>query len=147
MKEYETQIIEKVNKPFKKADVIVYAVLIALGLLLFAFTLGEKPSESNGFTVFFDNKEVLKSDFSSNSVEIVDSEIARKINDNEYIIQTELGYNIIKINFEEKSVKVIDSDCGLSKECARMTLADGIIVCAPHKLVIKNNAKRNLTIG
>ncbi len=140
--------VEKAKKPFMRGDILVYTLLLFLSLILFIVTLDIKNEQSNGFSVYFDGVEILKCDFENKSVTVIDNSIINKIDDNNYTISTSLGVNEIEIDFTKSSVSVVDTDCGLSKECMYMNYSDGIIVCAPHKIVIRpTNLSGELIIG
>ncbi len=140
--------VEKAKKPFMRGDIVVYALLLILSLILFIATLGVKNEQSNGFSVYFDGVEILKCDFENKSVTVVDNSIISKIDDDNYKIETSLGVNEIEIDFTKNAVSVVETNCGLSKECMHMSFSDGIIVCAPHKIVIRpTNLSGELIIG
>lgn len=129
-------------KYFKKGDVIVYILLITAVIALFLSVLFNDGQARNGFYVTVNNQTVLKYDFLSGKAETFENQVVsvEKFGDERYKIQTENGYNLIEINRNEREVRVIEADCGLSKECTKMDLSNGIIICAPHRLTVRLTA-------
>lgn len=129
------------GNPFKKCDVFVYSALVALIVVLFVVaTVCFKPS-TEGFTVLLNGKTVMTADFASKTLNITDDKSVTRVGENDYKILSENGYNTIRINWEDRDVTVIETDCGTSKECTRMRLKTGDVICAPHSLVIKFTGK------
>lgn len=131
-------MITKVSKkPFKKADILIYAVLVLLTASLFAVPFCKKNDMPSGFIVSLNGKIVMTSDFDAKNVSVIDAQAVTKISDEVYKIISEKGYNSIKIDWDAHNVTVTGTDCGTSKECTLMSLKGGEIICVPHSLVIK----------
>ncbi len=134
-------LTENIKKaPFKKGDIIVYLALIILVVTLFLVTLLPQR-EINGFTVTVGGKTVLYGDFLNNSVKISKVDWVEKIDENTYKIISQSGYNTIKIDWQNKDVVVIETDCGISKECTYMRLKNGDVICVPHQMIISRTGE------
>jgi len=109
------------SKYFKKADIILLVVILALSIA--------------GFIM-------LRS--SSNDDSIIEVSIAGEVTethplnvDAKYDIASEYGYNTILV--ENGQVKVIDADCA-NKDCMNfgaISQEGQIILCLPHKLSVR----------
>ncbi len=124
------------KKPFHKADIAIYAVLVLLTASLFFVPFCNKSVEA-GFSVYLDGKTVMTANFDEKTLSVVDKTAVTKIGEDEYEITSEKGYNVIKIDWDARDVTVTKTDCGTSKECTLMSLKKGEIICVPHSLVIK----------
>lgn len=145
------QNIVQLDKPFKKGDVILYAVLIALSVCLFIAVAFSKNVDFNGFTVQVEGQVVAVCNFDSKSFSLEQNSVCQveNLGNNSYKLITKHGYNTIKVDFEQRTVAVVETDCGYSKECTHMNFADGSIICLPHSVVISpsSNKKGGLVIG
>lgn len=136
----------KNSKPFEKHDVFVYAVLALFVAVLFVFLLFPiTPSNSNGFFVTKNNRQVITYNYDSDNL-VVDSAfsslVERQENKDKIIIKifndsSKQHFNTLEIDKKNKTVDVIDSSCS-SKECVHMAKisGSGVIYCAPHALSI-----------
>lgn len=140
---------DEFDKPFKRGDIVLYAVLAAIVLTLFLVAWQGVGTSGDGFEISVSGKTVATFDFSTNQMKVESGfeGYIEKISDSTYRIVTENGYNTIEIDGANKSVKVVEADCGRSKECMHMNLGSNII-CVPHGLVIKlSSALDDLKIG
>ena len=105
---------------FKKADIILFAVLLIIGA---AGLLAFRPAEEAG----------------SYAVVTVDGQETDRIklaDDQTVTVETVYGVNIITVN--DGSVRVTDADCS-GQDCVRMggiSRPGQMIVCLPHHLTI-----------
>lgn len=128
---------ELAKKPFKKWDLIIYGIIIIVAIVLFAVVFANTKNPDYSFEVTVDGSKVMVIDLEKSNYLIYDKTIVKTDDGNNFLISSHLGFNLLVVNWEEKSLKITDTDCGLSKECTHMNYKDGIIICAPHKLVIK----------
>lgn len=124
------------DKPFKKWDIAVYAVLIIFTAVLFLSVYGFKTEEGNGFTVALSGRTVMTGNFDDGSYYIADYSAVSVNEDGTFTITSEKGYNVLSVDWQSGDVKVTDTDCGTSKECTFMSLKSGAIICVPHGLTV-----------
>lgn len=135
-------LAEKIDKPFRRGDLVLYIVLAVIVGATFFLTLINGGAES-GFSVYVDNELVMTYSFATAKAEISVGYESFVIIENERTIkiQTKYGYNLLHI--ENGNVTVTDADCGFSKECTHMSLSGGAIICAPHRLKIVGGGNDN----
>ena len=132
---------------FLRGDLLVYSALIFCILLLFVFfVLPTKNSKSDGFLVSHNNQTVFTFTFSKdNPLEISDNFLdLTKVNrqENGYEITVYLenksSYNVIFIDVNNLTAKVIDANCSERKDCFHSPAIknNGTIYCSPHDLLI-----------
>jgi hypothetical protein len=133
----------RVNKPFTAWDIPVYALtVIAVFLLLLFFVILPSPTQNEGFSLFVNGKKVVDFDYSKNEIVFQDANFDGQIEfdqtSNTITVRQGEHFNVVKFNSKDKSVKVIDANCSISKDCVHTPeLKNGsAIVCAPHKLKI-----------
>ncbi len=133
-------------KLFKPIDLLVYALLIigVFSLFLF-FVILPASSSSDGFTVTINGKTIFNYHYGSYTVDLVDYKMAdhivydkQKSTITIYLDDNKQDFNLIEIDEANKTAKVIDANCSLSKDCVYTpSIKNGsAIVCAPHKLKI-----------
>lgn len=123
------------QKPFKKADILVYvvlAVITALCFVLSAFAV----EKGDSFDAYLSGKLVLRCSLEDGSYTIFDESTVQKVGENVFTIKSEKGYNELSVDLNAKEVFVTDADC-IGKECKAMRLSSGSIICVPHSLIIK----------
>lgn len=105
----------------KKRDIILAGCLILIGLML---TVGLKifMKSGNQVVVYVDGEKIGTYNLAQ---------------DGTYEIQTEKGYNQIKI--EEGTVWMVSADCpdALCVHMGKISKAGETIVCLPHRLVLQ----------
>ncbi len=109
------------SKYFKKADLILFIIILALSVL--GFILLRKPASDNAQIEISIGGEV--------------TEVHNLDTDAEYIIETEHGYNTIQV--KSGQVRVISADCP-NKDCLNfgaISKEGQIILCLPHKLAVR----------
>ncbi|MGN0819034.1 MAG: NusG domain II-containing protein [Christensenellaceae bacterium] len=121
------------KKPFKKGDIVVYCLILLTVALLMIPALHKQ--EYSGFDVFVDNKLVFSYNYNDGTYTAYGDRVSR-VSDCVFNIDAIGGYNRITVDRASKKVYVSDTDCGVSKECVKMGKSS-VIVCVPHKLVIK----------
>ena len=137
----------KTAKPFKKGDLIIYSSIVLLVLILFSvFVFFPKETRANGFKVYCNNDVVFTHEYGtdffdvkadwSNNVSITKDEHGFQIT--VLIHQDSHAKNVIYCDEENLTVKMIDSNCSVSKDCTFMPAisCDGAIYCLPHGLKI-----------
>lgn len=136
-------------KPFHKRDLIVYALVFGIIVLLFFLFLcifnDDNSTENIGFTVQKDNDVVLTYYHKTEKFEISQSFSSLvKISKAEsgylvtiYTSESKDGYNELFVDLSDKNVKMQDSTCP-SKECTYLkeVSSSGMIYCAPHSIKI-----------
>ena len=123
------------GRPFKPFDVAIYILLAAIVALCFVLSASAKPSGAS-FEAYLGGRLVLRYYFETSSYEIFDESAVEKENDG-FVIRSEKGFNKIAVVDGERDVRVVETDCGTSRECMKMSLKNGSVICAPHSLVIR----------
>lgn len=136
----------KAQKPFEIFDFIAYAVTaVFVTVLFFAFVVIPTHSAAEGFKVLIDNVTVLVFKYDDNSMTVTPSFTDTVEYDNEahtltiYTDEEKSDYNVLYVDAQARSVKMIDANCSHSKDCVyfRPVTSDaGFIYCAPHKLTV-----------
>ena len=109
------------SKYFKKADVILLVIILALSVLGFVL-LRKNSSDSSKVEITVSGQTVKSVPLSANGT---------------YPIESDYGYNIICV--ESGQVWVEDADCP-NKDCMRFgkVSSEGqVILCLPHKLAVR----------
>ena len=128
------EVRENLTKsPFKAFDIIVYLSLAALVAAAFVFL--SPKAEGKTVEVLIRGEIVLKYDLSNGSASF-DGSFVRKISGDEFVVTTEKGYNVVKMDRQAGTAFVSESDCR-GGECKNMHLEKGSIICVPHSLVVR----------
>lgn len=123
------------KKPFKKGDIIIYTIIVVVAITLFLVgSLNTKPRQY--ISVLLNGKEIFTADLENRSYNILSEEITL-IDKDTFKVETGKGYNIFYIDWQNKDVRVTQSNCSTSHDCTYMSLKNGDIICVPHGLVIK----------
>lgn len=134
----------KKSKYFTPWDLIPYAAVIAIAVvLLLAFLLPAKESMT-GFYVEYGDKRMMSYDFSSDRFDVsAEFENAVKVTAESggYTVEvdTSEGHNVFFVDKGKRTVKMTEADCSFSKDCTYMPAieqAGDSIICVPHKLKI-----------
>ncbi len=140
--------IDKIStsKLFYKRDLIAYflvALVITALIVVFVVTPLTKPTtgfcvKKDGQTLlyFVENKVTVQSGYESLiDIEELDGSIIVTV----YTNQTKADYNVLLFDLANKTAKVTQSTCSLSKDCcySPAIINNGIIYCAPHGLSIE----------
>jgi Uncharacterized protein conserved in bacteria len=106
----------------KKWDfIIVFAILAVAGGLYFSGLL-RADTPGGVAVVYVDGVEITRLSL---------------LKDTEYRVETEHGYNVVKV--EDGKAEIIDADCR-DKICAKhkaISLKNESIICLPHKVVVE----------
>ncbi len=146
-----TQNIDKINgvknsKPFKKFDILVYSLTLAVILALFIFAVILPPKVTpSGFKVLVKGEILFTFDYHSGE-NIADGKgafIEKTLDGNGvyfkvYLDDDKTEYNVIFADTLNLLVKMTDSNCSNHKDCVYSpSVSDkGAILCAPHSLKI-----------
>ena len=134
---------------FLRGDFAVYISLLVCIVLLFIFLVFPTQNNKNdGFLVSHNNQTVLAFTFSkTNPIEISDNYVnLTQIEEREngfkitvYLSENKSAYNVIFVDTENLTAKVIDANCSERKDCfhAPAIKSNGTIYCSPHDLLIK----------
>lgn len=152
----------KKSKFFKPFDLIVYFVIIIFVLgLFFIFVIFPNTKTPSGFKVIINNDTVLLFDYDK-GVEKIDYgknySTLTEVNQNDNIIEIKIfidenkqDYNLLQVDLDKKSVKMIDANCSNTEDCTHfppLTKDSGSIVCVPHRLsILPLNNERDVSIG
>lgn len=150
MKRSKSSTLKRVKEesPFKKWDLLLYALTLVFVFTLFlAFVIIPSASENSGFKVVKDGKTVLTFEYDTEELRVTNAFLHLVESDpvNRTIkIYTEdgSGFNTLTYNTAEKSVRVTDSNCdsvASSRDCLYFPAvkdSHGSIFCVPHSLKI-----------
>lgn len=127
------------NKELKKSilkplDVIIFALLAVLTVLLF---VAPSAKQTDRLEAVIGGKKVLEYDFNSGNYTIYDSAAVEVIEPSKFKLISGGGYNLLSVDRENREAIIYETDCGTTKECTKMRLSQGSIICVPHNLVIR----------
>ena len=147
----KSDFLSSSSKLFKKGDVFVYSFLAIAFLLLFLFLIIIPTKiSSKGFSISVDGNSVANYYYENQSLEILDSSYSLLISYDTkgntitiYTDSTKQHYNVIAIDNLNKTARVSDANCSVSKDCVYTPAIknNSAIVCAPHKLKIASLGK------
>ena len=130
-------------KPFKRLDVIIYALVFITVLSLFLFfVVFAKQGEYTSIQASINGEEVAKYTFATNNIEYDSDFVTVKTNDSQTIIlliDVDGKTNEVIIDKKDKTAFVKTANCS-SQDCVyskKITTFGESIICAPHKLVVK----------
>ena len=118
--------------PLKKYDLIILAVLVVLIVAAFLFT-GKTSGEK--FEALIGSDKVLEYDLTNGTFLIYDDRVTYLGND-VFLIKAGGGTNELTVDRINKDAYVSHADCA-GKQCTKMKLSSGSIVCAPHDLTVR----------
>ena len=119
---------------YKPLDAIIFCVLVIVTIVFFIVPTAQK---TNKFEATINGKKVFEYDFTSGNYSIYDSTKVEVIEEDKFKFISDSGYNILKVDRQNNEATVCETDCGITKECTKMLLSQGSIICVPHNLVIK----------
>ncbi len=119
---------------YKPLDAIIFLLLVIVMLVFFIVPTAEK---TNKFEATINGKKVFEYDFNSGKYTIYDTTTVEVIEEDKFKFISDSGYNILQVDRKKKEATVCETDCGITKECTKMLLSQGSIICVPHNLVIK----------
>lgn len=136
----------KISKPFKPFDAIIYLLIIVfIALTFFFFFYLNKPTSNAGFKVLLSGKEILTFQYDNKELNVLETVNYKTENSKGgititlYIDANSSEYNVLSVNYEERSVKITDANCSNSKDCTffpPISNDNGSIICLPHKLTV-----------
>lgn len=142
---------ERENKPFRKADLIIYLVLTVVIVILFVvFVINSGSSQSQGFEIVLNETVIFQYDFDSDSYSIANGYENVVLVDTQngfYItVYTDNGkhYNKISVDKDKKQILMADANCSSSKDCTKMSISDdkGVIICVPNGIMVRSKSQR-----
>lgn len=119
---------------FKPMDVIIFVLLVLLTVLLFVIPTAKKTDR---LEAVIGGKKVFEYDFTSGNYTIYDNSAVEVIETDKFKLIAGGGYNLLSVDRQNKEAIVYETDCGTTKECTKMRLSQGSIICVPHNLVIR----------
>lgn len=128
-------------KPFSHADIILYLIVISVVILTFLLVFFPRDSKSDGFYIYVDGNLSAEYDYNTRAFNVKEGfDGYFYLSDSDlyfYSGKNPAEYNLIKIDAENKSVKVISSTCK-GHDCERTSVNEngGFIYCSPHGLKI-----------
>lgn len=140
----------KNEKVFKKADIIVYAVIVLiLAAISLAVFLPQKDSSAiKSFSVYYGDSIIYSYSFGTHSGKVTEAgkgkvTVCATEETTLVYVSTDLGHNVIEIGADY--VKMSEADCSERPDCVELfsplTEKNGAIICLPHKLRIVADQK------
>lgn len=134
----------KDEKPFKKGDIIVYAVVavVIIAVALAVYLPKKNTEEITYFDAFFGDEKLFSYDFSTKRITVTEFGKGKvNITDGETIkvkIVTEKGSNELEIG--DNYVRMVSADCSSHPDCVEkfspLTTGGKVIVCLPHEIKV-----------
>jgi|GEM_PF-2869920 len=124
------------KRAFKRCDIAVYALIALLIALSFVIRLTSRTNVSGGFAAYIGGEKVLEYDFSDGSYLILDPARVTASEKDKFTFSCGDGINTLTVYQEDGDAVITYADCG-GRQCTKMRLSSGSIICAPHDLVIK----------
>jgi len=149
MSERKTDQIKK-GKWFSLADLIVYALILAVAIALICVRISTKSGKAlQGFEVVYKNDVILSFSFDDGTFSPTeggrDNLVYEKVEDGFTLYFTTDdgdGKNEIFVNIEKRTVKITSSNCSTSRDCVYTSAISGEdsapIICLPHALIIRS---------
>ena len=132
---------------FKKRDLFVYAVLIALIAVITAVFLPAQQNKVTGFEVYCDNQLVFSYDTQKKSYNILsDKCTVEEIRDGILLTITQPDGQKNTVAFDTNGAKMLESNCSNTKECVNNFPhldTDGAIICIPNRIKIIARTQNN----
>ncbi len=134
------------GKLFRVWDILVYALVIVVSVVLIVvFTFTRDNTPLSGVIISYKGQTVFTYDFQNNKYEITSAEHITVVEDEADRLLVRFtcdeGFNDIEFDLDAVSVKVVDTDCSVHKDClysTPLTVNGSIpILCQPHGLVIR----------
>lgn len=143
MKKQSVEDIKK-SKYFSVWDIIPYAVVLVVAVVLMLVFLLPDKEKMSGFYVEYGEVRILTYDFSSDEFSVADGYAANVVVKDEngghtVEINTDDGVNVFFVDVEKRTVKMTDADCSFTRDCTYMPAIEesgDSIICVPHKLKI-----------
>lgn len=137
----------KASKPFKKGDIIVYAVIVVLIAVLFVVFMNfNSKQDLESVSIYIDEVQMFEYNFDRDKRDIFDQRIS--VDELGDILEVRVNldneeYNVIHIDKTNKSVNMSGSSCktGDCVKSGEIKDGNGVIICLPHHLKIFANGK------
>lgn len=135
----------KASKPFKKGDIIVYAVIVILIVVLFIVFMNIKSKQDlESVSVYIDDIQMFEYNLDSDIYDIFDERISIEGFGDILKVRVNLDkgeYNIIQIDKANKRVNMLESSCKTGDCVKASDIKDGggVIICLPHHVKIVAN--------
>ncbi|MBR6788993.1 MAG: NusG domain II-containing protein [Clostridia bacterium] len=146
----------KNSKPFRLADLIVYALLAGVIVLLFTLFIFVSPALPLS-KVYADvgNAELFSYDFEKGALDLKDVQgVTVSVTESDeslsLVIAFEGGGSNVVVIEKSGSARVSEANCSLSKDCAHTSPiidSNGVIVCVPHRLRIYASKEFQPSLG
>lgn len=137
----------RASKLFRVWDILVYVLLIACAVaMIVAFTVTRDNTPLDGVVITYRGQDVFTCDFKQNKYEILSQSNVDVVEDEGDILSLKIhgdddGYNVVEIDFAERTAKVTDANCSMHKDCVYSpelkTNGSVPIICTPHGLVVR----------
>ena len=114
--------------------------------MIVAFTVTRDNTPLDGVVITYRGLDVFTCDFKQNKYEILSQSNVEVLEDDGDILSLKIhgdddGYNVVKIDFAERTAKVTDANCSMHKDCVYSpelkTNGSVPIICTPHGLVVR----------
>ncbi len=141
----------KTSKPFKIFDLFLYCFVLILVIVLFSVFVFF-PANANlvnaGFKVILHDKQIFTFNYDTHTCSLLpdytDFINIEDLGEGFYNIkiftdQNKTQYNLLTVNSKNKTVRIADANCSISKDCAHMKEmkeSNDLLICAPHKLKV-----------
>ena len=140
----------KNRKPFAVWDLLVYGILVAVIIILFAvFVFGGKNT-AKGIEVLYGNERIYTYEYGKGGTVSAgwEAQIEEREDGETLLVTVKTGgdgsaYNVIAIDLKNKVATMRDANCyhkgSYHKGCVHMpdiTSENGVIVCVPHGLKV-----------
>lgn len=122
----------------KPLDVIILLFLAGITAIFFLFPV---YSATDVMEVTINGERIMSYDFSLGSYEIYNSEAVQPLGNDKFKLISGGGYNLLAVDRSKREAFIYETDCGTTKECTKMLLSEGSIICVPHGLVVKFSGK------
>lgn len=128
---------------FKPWDIAAYILIIIIIVVAFIpLMINKGDGEISGLSVTYGGKEAARYSFDGGFTDFNAEGIAFTLTEEEKAVYIDIrakdGYNIIKIDTENKVITMEEADCSKKADCTKMRIASSAdsIICLPHSLVI-----------
>ncbi|MDE7439264.1 MAG: NusG domain II-containing protein [Clostridia bacterium] len=141
----------KKRKPFAIWDLLIYGILAAVVLILFAvFVFGGNGEAASGIQIsLLDGSDtvVYSYEYDSGKKKIAEG-WEERISEEEaegvlrvtvYLDETKNDYNVVEIDLQNRKAVMRDANCSFRRDCVNMMGVSSerdVIICLPHKLKV-----------
>lgn len=128
----------KADKGFKLLDIIIYGIIIAIVAALFITLFATRDEGAlRGIRIYVRSVAVFEYDFSNGSYNVLEDAFITVEEGTPLTVRVNTadgGYNLVQMDPVERTVKVVEADCGRLDCVYTPAISDnnGIIYCSPH---------------